>query len=88
MVEPLCLHAEQHQGVEQCLGSGSAKAQRRGALSIDFDGAYHLIESVFADGAIVRDGLDLEQTSVGFEADAAKRGQIAQVLTDKSCRSR
>ena len=80
--EALRLHAEQHQGVEQRLGAGIAKAQRRGALPIDFDGAYHLIESVFADGAIVRDGLDVEQTSVGLEADAAKRGQVAQVLAD------
>ena len=64
--EALGLDAEQHQGVEQGLGAGLAKAQRRGALSIDFDGAYHLIESVFADSAIVRDGLDVEQTSVGL----------------------
>src|SRR4249919_118038 len=41
-----------------------------------------LIESVFADGAVVRDGLDVEQTLVGLEADAAKRGQVAQVLAD------
>ena len=80
--EALRLDAEHHQCVEQRLGAGIAKAQRRGALPIDFDGAYHLIESVFADGAVVRDGLDVEQTSVGLEADAAKRGQVAQVLAD------
>ena len=80
--ESLSLYAEHHQRVEQGLGTGIAKAQRRGALPTDFDGAYHLIESVFADGAVVRDGLDVEQTSVGLEADGAKRGQVAQVLAD------
>ena len=81
--ETLGLHAKQHQGIEQCLGARIAKAQRRGALPIDFDGAYHLIKSVFADGAVVRDGLDLKESSVGLEADVAKRGQIAQVLPEE-----
>ena len=82
MGEALRVDAEHHQCVEQRLGTGIAKTQRRGALSIDFNGAHHLIESVFADGAVVRGGLDVEQTSVGLEADAAKRGQVVQVLAD------
>ena len=82
VVESLRLHAEEHQGVEKRLGAGFAKAQRRGALAIDFEGAYHLIESVFADAAIVRDGLDVEQSSVGLKADGAKRGQVREVLAD------
>jgi len=81
IVEPLRLHAEEHQSVEKRLGAGVTKAQRRGALPIDFDGAHHLLESVFADGAIVRDGLDVEESSVGLEADATKRGQIGEALT-------
>ena len=61
---------------------GLAEAQCRSTLSTDFDGADHLFESVFADGAVVRDGLDVEQSSVGLEADSAQRGQVAQVLAD------
>jgi hypothetical protein len=80
--ESLRLYAEQHERVEQRLGTRLAEAQRGGALRTYFDGANHLSESVFADGAVVRDGLDAEQTSVGLKADRAQRGQVAQVLAD------
>jgi len=78
----LSLYAEQHQGVEKGLGTHFVEAQRRGTLHTDFDGVGHLIESVFADGAVVRDGLDVEQTSVGLKADLLERGQFAQGLAD------
>ena len=68
VVEPLSLHAEQYQCAKQRLGAWLAKAQRTGALAVKLQWARHLIESLFADGAIVRDGLDVKQASVGLEA--------------------
>src|SRR4029077_19763168 len=69
VVEPLSLHAEQHQRAKQRLRARVAKTQRTGTLGITLQWLRHLIKSVFADSAIVRDGLDVKQTSVGLEAD-------------------
>ena len=76
------LETEQDQYAEQRLHARIAEAQRRSSLPVDFDGADHLIERVFANRAIVRYGLDVEKTSVGLKADLPQSGQVIQPLAD------
>ena len=59
-----------------------AEPQRRGSLTIDLDRSDDLIESIFADRAVVAETLDVEQTSVGLEADLPQGGQVLQPLAD------
>jgi hypothetical protein len=60
---------EQEQHVQESLNAGIGKAQRRRALIADGDGPLHVLESGFADEAVVTDALDVEQTPIGCEAD-------------------
>ncbi len=59
-----------------------AKAQGRRPLPVDLDGANHLLKRVFADGAVVGNSLDVQQTPIGLKADLPQRGQIRQRFAD------
>jgi len=58
------------------------KGQRAGALTVDRHGLVDLTKRVFAHGAIVADRLDVQETSVGLEADLPQGGQIMQPFAD------
>ena len=45
-------------------------------------GLVTLVERVLADGAVVADCLEVQQTSVGLEADLPQSGQVVQPLGD------
>ena len=53
------LETEQDQYAEQRLHARISEPQRGSSLPVDLDGPNHLIERVFANGAIVRYGLDV-----------------------------
>ena len=78
IVEPTQWETEYHQHGEQGLHARIAKAQRRGPLPFYFDGTNHPVKRVFANPAVVRNLLDVQQTSVGSEADLPQRGQVLQ----------
>jgi hypothetical protein len=45
------------------------EAEGRGALGADRDGTNYLVPRVFAHGTVMTDGLDVENASVGCEAE-------------------
>src|SRR5262249_38608374 len=76
------LETENDQHGEQGLHPGVAEFQRGSALAFDRYGPDHLIQGVFANGAVVRDLLDIEQTSVGLKADLPQSGQVVKSFAD------
>src|SRR3954470_5999850 len=67
---------KQQQDMQQPLHPRVGKAQRRRALSIDYDRPLQVLERCFADEAVVADALDVKQTSVGRKANLAQFGEI------------
>ena len=67
--EPFNLEDEQQYGGEQSLGTRIIEAESGSALFADSSGTDHGIPHVFADGTVMADSLDVEQTSVGCKAD-------------------
>jgi hypothetical protein len=51
-------------------------------LSIDLDGANHLLQGVFADRAVVGNFLDVGKTPIGLKADLPQSGQVLQEFAD------
>jgi hypothetical protein len=73
---------EQDQDVEQGLNARIGEAQGGSALIVDGDRSLHLLEGCLADEAVVSDALNVEQTSVGCEADGAQFGEIFDASAD------
>ena len=51
-------------------------------MTVDDVRLLKLLESVFADGAVVADALDVQETSVGLKADLSQDAQVVQPLAD------
>src|SRR4051812_41393242 len=68
---------KQQQDMQQPLHPRVGKAQRRRALSIDYDRPLQVLERCFADEAVVADALDVKQTSVGRKANLAQFGRFS-----------
>src|SRR5712691_12912641 len=73
---------EQEKDVEQGLNAGVGEAQGGSALAVDGDGSLHFLEGCLADETVVTDALDVEQTSVGCEADGAQFVEIFDASAD------
>jgi hypothetical protein len=73
---------EEDEGVEQGLNTLVPEAQGRGSLLGDDARPLNGVERVLAKGAIVADSLDVEETSVGFEADPPECGKVVQPFSD------
>ncbi len=69
--KPLRQQTELQEEAEQGLHSGIGEAQGGGALLVDGEGLIELLERSFVEGAIMAERLDVEETSVGREADLA-----------------
>ena len=69
IAKPLGQQTEQQEETEQGLHSGIGEAQGGGALLVGGDGLIELLERRFAEGTIMAERLDVEETSVGREAD-------------------
>ena len=80
--EPGGEETEDDQGREERLDPILLEAERGGSLAVDRDGLSNLRERRCAEVAIVADPLDVEQTSIGSEADLPERGQVRQPLAD------
>ena len=80
--EPGGQEAKDDQDAEQRLDAWVAEAQRGCALVIDHDGLADLVEGLLADVAVRADSLDVEETSVGLEADLSQRGEVMEAFAD------
>jgi hypothetical protein len=71
IVVPKCARdeEEQEQDMQESLNARVGEAQRRRTLVVQADGPLYFLETSFADETVVTDALDVEQTSVGREAD-------------------
>ena len=74
--------AEQRQRIQQGLRVRVVKPDRGSSLMVYLNGLGHFSESVFADGAVMADSLDVKKTSVGLEADSPQSGEIVQPFAD------
>ena len=70
------------QCAEQGLHGHVGEAQAAGTLPIDLDRFIDTAERVFADGTVLADPLDVQETSVGVEADPPQGGQVGQPFAD------
>jgi hypothetical protein len=68
--------------VQEPLHPRVGEAQPGHPLPVDHDGVDDRGERPLTGGQAVADPLDVEQTSVGLEADLPQRGQVLQPLAD------
>ncbi len=80
--EPVGQESEHDDGGEQGVDARVAEAERGDALTVEGDGLRDVVERGFADGGVVADSLDVEETSVGVEADLPECGQVVQPFAD------
>ena len=73
---------EHHEHAEQRLHCGVGESQPTGTLPVDLDRFVDTAERVFADGTVLADPLDVQQTSIGLEADLPQSGQVTQPFAD------
>src|SRR3954462_9078205 len=78
----LKLETEDSQHGQKRLHALIAKAECGGTLAIHFDRPYNLIKSILSDGTVVRDLLDVEQTSMGSKADLPQSGQVLPAFAE------
>ena len=67
---------------------GVGKAQCRGPPPVDLQATLMTLEFLFTGSTIVADRLDVQQTSVGREADLTQRRQVMQPSPGRSRRYR
>ena len=72
----------EQQDAEQCLDAGVGEAKARDTLALHHGGSLQLSECLFADGAVMADSLDIEETSVGGEADLTQSREILQTAAN------
>src|SRR5262244_1354856 len=74
MAKAVEMRAEHDQSGEQRLHAPIVEAQGGSALTVTLNWAHDLLVGSLANEAVVRDGLDVEETSIGLKADLPKRG--------------
>src|SRR6202030_1096454 len=84
IVVPKCAldEEEQEQDMQESLNARVGEAQRRRTLVVQADGLLHFLEGSFANETVVTDALDVEQTSVGREADHTQFFEIFDAPAD------
>jgi hypothetical protein len=73
---------EQTQGGEQCQDPRIVEVQAGGALAGDHLRLGDLIEHPLGQEAVLGDGLDIQQSAVGGEADGPQGGQVVEIPSD------
>src|SRR6266404_3297511 len=73
VTEAFGLQREEDQDLQKRQHARIPEAQCGGSLRIASHGGLQLLESVFAERAVVADGLHLEQAAVGGETDGNRR---------------
>ena len=72
------LKTEENQHGEQRLDAFVTKPQGRSSLAVDLGRPHNPIEGILANRAIVRNLLDVEQTSVGLKANLPQSRQVLE----------
>ena len=81
-LKTLRLNAEQHKDGEECLDARIVNAKGRNPLITHAGRQGELLDDLVADHAVMTDLLDVQYTSVGVEADRAKKHEIGQHSSD------
>jgi hypothetical protein len=74
--------SEEDEGMEEGLDPSVLKAEGGGSLVCYVSRLLDGMEGVFTDRAIMADALDVEQTSVGLEADLPECGKVVKPFAD------
>jgi hypothetical protein len=69
---------KKQQGQEQGEYGGVAETHPAGTLPVNFRGLNELAKRRFTKGRVMAELLDVQETSVGFEAELPERGQVVQ----------
>jgi hypothetical protein len=80
--EPVGLDSEEQEGLEQGVSALPTEAQCRGALGLDDHRVVELGEGLLTQSGMRSCPLDVEETSVGGEADLPQGGKVAQPSAD------
>src|SRR6185436_2463780 len=80
--ETVDLEGEHNKNAEKRLDPPVIEAERRDSLSIYLERLNDLLERILADCTVVADSLDVEETSVGLEANLPQCGQVVQSFAD------
>ena len=81
-MNPTRLNRNKTKACNSALDARRPIAQTRDALAVHALRVLELLKHVLTDSAVVADGLDVEQTPVGLEADLPQRRQVVQPLAD------
>src|SRR5215469_18756762 len=82
MAKAIEMRAEHDQSGEQRLHAPIVEAQGGSALTVTLNWAYDLLVGSLANEAVVSDGLDVEETSIGLKADLPQRGEVLESFAD------
>jgi hypothetical protein len=82
MAKAVEMRAEHDQSGEQRLHAPIVEAQGGSPLTVTFNWLHDLLVGSLANEAVVSDGLDVQETSIGSKADLPKRGQVLQSFAD------
>ncbi len=82
LTEAFGLQTEENQGLQKRQHAPVPEAQWGGSLSIANDGGLQLLETLLPEGTVVSDLLQLEQATIGREADRLQLRQILQAASD------
>ena len=80
--EPVGQEAEHDDGGKQGVDSRVGESECGRALTADDGGSGEVGEGGFTNGGVVADSLDVEETSIGGEADLPECGQVVQPFAD------
>ena len=80
--KPAGLETEDHQGGQQLLHALVVEAKSRDPPTVHLEGSSHLAGSVLTDSAVVGQSLDVQETSVGLEADLAQHREVLEPPAD------
>src|SRR3990172_2295555 len=75
--------SEEQESQEEGLDARIPEAETGGALAVDALGVLDALKRVFAERTVMAEALDVEQTSVGGEADLPQRREVVQPSADR-----
>src|SRR5215467_1933831 len=82
MAKAVEMRAEHDQGGEQRLHAAIVEAQGGSSLTVTVNWVHDLLVGSLADKAVMSDGLDVQETSIGLKAHLPKRGKVLQSFAD------
>lgn len=82
IAKPVGKDVKDNDGGQENLNALFAVTKTGDALIVDRSRKLHVVEFIFADGAVVADSLDVKKTSVGLEADLPELWKVVKSFAD------